>query len=432
MNLRTHLRVWLAAMLTISPALAGPYSAGLSDNANIHDAPVPGFIGPHGAGKARIDDGTGEFQNPNNRVNPLFFAWASSVPSYLRSDADAGFNEPEYALGPVTGDNFDVVSLGDLTAAQITAGNPAGSITLRFAKRIRNLSGADFVIFENGFVSGFSTGGSGIGGIFAELAYVEVSSDGVNFQRFNPISLTPSTVGAYGTINPTNVYNLAGKHLNAYGDCWGTPFDIGQTGLNEISYIRLVDVPGSGAFKDGGNRSIYDSWRTFGSGGFDLEAVGSISTPMTFSQWPLLAELQSNMRGTTADPDNDAIPNLMEYAFGLFPWEKNPIGSGWRYQIIKVGMDSFFEFTSLRDERCTDLVRDIQVSGDLKVWTTLARSTAGGPFSPQNGFTPLITEQRAGDIASVGVIREDRIRDTRPVVESEKRFYQLKITRLTP
>jgi len=431
MEHRTHLAGWLTAVLTVSSAHAGPYSAGLNDNANAYDAPVPGFVGPHGAGKARIDDGTGGFQNPNNRVNPLFFAWASGVSSYERSDSDAGFNEPEYALGPVTGDNFDVVSLGDLTAAQITAGNPSGRITLKFAKPIRNLSGADFVIFENGFISGNNTGGAGIGGVFAELAYVEVSADGVNFQRFNPTSLTPSAVGAYGTINPTNVHNLAGKHVNAYGDCWGTPFDIGQTGLSEISYIRLVDVPGSGAFKDGGNRPIYDSWRTFGSGGFDLEAVGSISTPVTFSQWPLLAELPSNMRGTTADPDNDGISNLMEYAFGLLPWEKNPQGTGWKHQMVKVGEESFFEFTTLRDERCTDLVRDILVSEDLKVWTTLARSTGGAPFLAQNGFTPMISDQRVGDLASVGVIREDRIRDTRPFSGSGKRFYQLRITRLT-
>lgn len=422
----------ILALGATAAAQAGPYSAALNDNTNTYDAPVPGFIGPDGVGKARIDDGTGEFQNPDNRVNPLFFAWAADCPSYQRSDTDTGFSEPEYAFGPVTGDNFDVVSLGDMTAAQITAANPPGRITLHFTKPIRDFSGADFVVFENGFISGSNTGGSGIGGIFAELAYVEVSSDGVNFRRFNPISLTPSAVGGYGSINATNVYNLAGKHANSYGDCWGTPFDIGQTGLSEISYIRLVDIPGSGAFKDGAGNPIYDSWRTFGSGGFDLEAVGSISTAMTFNQWPLLAELPVAMRGAAADPDKDGIPNLLEYAFGLLPSEPNPAGTGWRREIAKAGEDSFSELVCLRDERLTDLVRDVQVSDDLKVWTTMARSTAGGPFLPQNGFQLLITDQRAGAIASVGVIREDRIRDMRPVSASGRRFYQLKVTRSTP
>ncbi|RYD32012.1 MAG: hypothetical protein EOP87_13630, partial [Verrucomicrobiaceae bacterium] len=218
MKARNNLGIWSAAVVfTAGVAQAGPYSAGLNDPTNVHDAPVPGFTGPHGAGKARIPDGNDGFQNPGNRVNPLFFAWASDYSDYLRSDSDTGFGDPSYALGPVTGDNFDVVSLGDLTAAQLTAGNAPGTITLRFAKPIRDLSGADFVIFENGFISAHNTGGTGIGGVFAELAYVEVSADGVNFHRFNPVSLTPSPVGGYGTINPTNVHNLAGKHANAYG-----------------------------------------------------------------------------------------------------------------------------------------------------------------------------------------------------------------------
>ncbi|RYD33851.1 MAG: hypothetical protein EOP85_20390, partial [Verrucomicrobiaceae bacterium] len=186
MRLRNHLKLWPAIVALTPVAQAGPYSAGVNDPANLHDAPVPGFTGPHGLGKARIEDSSGGFQNPGNRVNPLFFAWASDYENYQRSDSDAGFNDPTYALGPVTGDNFDVVSLGDLTASQITAGHQPGRITLKFAKPIHDLSGADFVVFENGFISANNTGGAGIGGVFAELAYVEVSADGVNFERFNP------------------------------------------------------------------------------------------------------------------------------------------------------------------------------------------------------------------------------------------------------
>ncbi len=423
---------FLAAGMMISAAGSGPYSAGLDDPENVHDAPVPGFIGPDGVGKARLDDGTGFFQNPDNRVNPLFFDWASGVADYRRSDTDTGFNDPEDALGPVTGDNFDVVSLGDLTAAQIAAGNPPGQITLHFTKPVRDLSGADFVIFENAFTAGFDTGGAGIGGVFAELAYVEVSQDGISFRRFSPASLTPSAVGAYGSIDPTQVHNLAGKHVNAYGDCWGTPFDLAQTGLAEISYIRLVDIPGNGAFKDAAGNPIYDSWRTFGSGGFDLEAVGAVSISMTYPEWPLLAELPEDMQGENDDPDGDGIPNLLEYAFGLIPSVKDRPGTGWRFEIARDGLVGFAEGVCLRDERLVDLVREIQVSEDLVHWETLARSTAGRSFLPGDGHEPVISEQRSGEIASVGVIREDRIRDPRPVSSSSPRFYRLKVTRVDP
>ncbi len=152
-------------------------------------------------------------------------------------------------------------------------------------------------------VSQFTTAlGSLQGQLLAELAYVEVSSNGVDFARFPAVSLTPGRTGAYGTIDMSNVHNLAGKHPNAYGICTGTPFDLeelaghpdvvsGKIDLNAIRYMRIVDVPGSGDFLDDAvlhvdpntgpewlnysqNHPIYDQWPTWGSGGFDLEAVG--------------------------------------------------------------------------------------------------------------------------------------------------------------
>ncbi|RYD47386.1 MAG: hypothetical protein EOP85_05565 [Verrucomicrobiaceae bacterium] len=90
------------------------------------------------------------------------------------------------------------------------------------------------------------------------------------------------------------------------------------------------------------------------------------------------------------------------------------------------------ELTTLRDERLVDLKREIRVSTDLRNWTVLATSISGGPFTGQNGLQPAISHERVGDIASVGVIRRDRIRDTRPVSGEEKRFYQLTVTRITP
>jgi hypothetical protein len=161
-----------------------------------------------------------------------------------------------------------------------------GSITLAFGpNKIVNGPGADFAVFENGFQ--FPSGNS----LLAELAYVEVSSNGSDFARFASVSLNTAPTGTAGTFqgyDMTNVYDLAGK--NASG--WGTPFDLselatnplvtgGLLNLSDVRYVRLVDVVGSGALldnngspipgiaKDSLGNPILDNWITYDSAGFD-------------------------------------------------------------------------------------------------------------------------------------------------------------------
>lgn len=163
-----------------------------------------------------------------------------------------------------------VVSLGD-----------KGEAILTFNGLITNGPGPDFVVFENGF-SGF-----------LELAVVEVSSDGVNFFRFLPHSLTDTNIqiGSFGAVDPTNINNLAGKYIAQYG----TPFDLSEltntSGLdiNAISHVKIIDVVGTilsdYATYDKVGRAINDPYPTvFGSGGFDLDAVGVMYlSPMSIS-----------------------------------------------------------------------------------------------------------------------------------------------------
>jgi hypothetical protein len=161
-----------------------------------------------------------------------------------------------------------------------------GSITLGFgANRIFDGASADFAVFENGFGFGGPTS------LLAELAYVEVSSDGVNFARFPSISLNTAATqisGAFQGYDMTNVYDLAGKAAAN----WGTPFDLselashplvtgGVLNLSNVRFVRLVDVVGTGALTDaGGNvipgiardslgNPILDNYITFDSAGFD-------------------------------------------------------------------------------------------------------------------------------------------------------------------
>lgn len=387
----------LAAIVVHGELLAGPYSAGLDDPANASDAPVPGFVGA--------------------AVNPLFFRWALAASNYVRSDGQASYSDPALARGPVTGDHFDVLSLGDLTSAQITSGAPVGKVTLHFTDTlhpapIRNLPGADFVVFENGFLDTTNDGG-----VFAELAYVEVSSNGIDFARFPSISLTPSAVGSYGALDPTDLFNLAGKHVNNSDDgSWGTPFDLaalanhplvtaGTLNLNNVRYVRIVDIPGNGSFFDSTAQPIYDSWRTFGTGGFDLEAVGAISVALPFDEWQDFHGLTGPQRGALADPDRDGAPNLIEWAFAMPPLTPDkallPVAT-------LAGGDLAISFR--RDTRLTNATVEVLGTSDLRQpWQTMARSQNGGALLPVIPFSPVIEDASDSPIASVGVIRRDRV-----------------------
>jgi len=286
-------------------------------------------------------------EDPNAILNPIFRGWATEVVSYKPAPGLAGqWSDPSMALGPVTGNNMDIVSLGDLDSAQISQGATPGEITLGFAEPIRQGKGYDFVVFENAFVSGIDTaGGSLAGQMFAELAFVEVSSNGIDFVRFPAVSLTPEPVGRYGTIEIGNVYNLAGKHPNAGGTCMGTPFDLrdvindpdvvaGLVDVNDIRYVRIVDVPGSGDFSDeavlhidpgtwpvwdlyADSHPIYDAWDpTPGapnpSGGFDLEAIGVL--------YEQQYQADIDLNGVVDTMDFELFVSATDSRFGLPEW----------------------------------------------------------------------------------------------------------------
>jgi len=286
--------IGLIVLAAVTPVWAGPYAGPAGDAENPHDPGIPGWVGPAGDGMAHVDPW---YPNPGQVLNDAFVAWAVAVVAYTPGpavDLDE-WDDPTRALGPATGDEWDVVSLGDLTAAEIAAhladpgaaGVPhPGSITLSFGVTIADGPGPDLAVFENGFSR------TGAPTFFAELAYVEVSTDGITFARFPSRSLTSRPDGdtwGYASINVTDVVNLAGKHTNAHGICWGTPFDLadladdpvvldGRVNLRNVTIVRIVDIPGSGDFLDVTGAPVYDGWPTYGSGGFDLEAVGVLNT----------------------------------------------------------------------------------------------------------------------------------------------------------
>ncbi len=238
------LEVSVLLATSTSVTLAGPF------------APPPGQLGSEAISK---DD-------------PLLIDWATAVAELIRgpmdiaspAGGDASFGTTAEALGPAEGTSSGVVSLGD-----------GGRITLFFERGIRNEPGFDFTVFENGFADDF-----------LELAFVEVSSNGTDFFRFDSVSLTQTTtqVGGFDPLDTTNIDNLAGKYRQGFG----TPFDLEQLSgispaldVSDVSWVRVIDVVGSIdpaiARFDSLSNVINDPYPTaFSSGGFDLDAIGVI------------------------------------------------------------------------------------------------------------------------------------------------------------
>jgi hypothetical protein len=219
--------------------------------------------------------GQGSYAPPANesgttaihKDSSVFVGWATS------SIIERGWQDiADEILGKTTvGDEFSateksgtngVVSLGD-----------GGIATLTFEGSIFNGVGADFAVFENGFDA------------FLELAFVEVSSDGINFFRFPAYSETDTEIqtDGFGSTDASKIHNLAGKYVSQYG----TPFYLedlnGINGLNidAITHIRVVDAIGTinptFSTYDNLGRAVNDPYPTpFPSGGFDLDAVGVI------------------------------------------------------------------------------------------------------------------------------------------------------------
>ena len=209
-----------------------------------------------------------------NADSPLFVAWATGCTverGPMRIDRPemglASYGVEADALGKA--DDTLLVSLGD-----------GGIAVLTFDSPIYNGPGPDFAVFENPLEDAQHPGM-----FFLEMAFVEVSSDGVNYVRFPSYSNIPyeTQMGSFGCTDPRLVHNLAGKYAPHYG----TPFDLDDLpddallDKDHVTHVRLIDVVGcikpEYATYDSQNHVINDPWPTpFPTSGFDLDAVGVI------------------------------------------------------------------------------------------------------------------------------------------------------------
>jgi len=147
------------------------------------------------------------------------------------------------------------------------------------------------------------------------------------------------------------------------------------------------------------------------TGGYNLNHF--TLTPVA-SQTPLEAWRSANftqaeladpaIRGNTANPAKDGIPNLMKYALGLNPAIAYPPNlSGLPTQAIVIG-DTGEHLSVTFNAAATDVVYNVQATSDLLNWTTVYLSSLG---------------QTTGTVTVI---------DTVPVLSSTGRFMRLNIT----
>ena len=202
-------------------------------------------------------------------MDPAIVSWGDSV-QVVRGYQDlndtslgiAGYGVVADALGEADG---NVVSLGD-----------GGAATYFFASGIPDGIGPELAIFENAM-------DMGDGQFFAELAFVEVSINGIDYYRFPSQSLTQTNgqVNGFGGLMAYDIQGLAG----IYPTQIGALFDLDEIAeidpSDTIYFVRCVDVigildPSLGSYDTEGNL-INDPYPTpYASSGFDLDAVAHV------------------------------------------------------------------------------------------------------------------------------------------------------------
>ena len=339
---KLSLALFFIISLFISTAYAGPYAPAAGE---------PGSTAIH------MDDVS-------------FVAWATGYENYTPgTDVDETWKTPEKALGKALGSSYDIVCLGR-----------GGSITMTFAKPIINGEGADFAVFENSFSDDF-----------IEHAYVEVSADGGTWYRFPNSSLTTDPVSGYGTVDPTNVYQLGCKYKQGYGE----PYDLASVGLDEISYVRILDIIGDGTYYDTDDKVIYDPYPTWGSAGFDLDAVGvihqkTVAVTAVFSVAPATGTAPLTVQFSDASTGDIDTWNW-NFGDGETSTEQNPT-----YIYQNPGdYDVTLQVSGSEGNDSTTIVKAVRVQGEPP--------TAAFNFSPDNGSVPLtvqFTDTSSGNIIS--------------------------------
>ena len=262
--------------------------------------------------------------------------FATHVVRYdTRGNAGGGIFDPSLLLGAPRGGG---ANQGSVHVHSLGIG---GDAVLGFGVVLSDGPGADFLVAENPFFLSFARS-------FAELAFVEVSSDGLAFARFPAAWYGPDAEpGPFGTVLVGTCAGVAGAtpvHAHPANpaadpqdvvEAGGEAFDLadladhplvrgGAVVLRAIRFVRLVDLQ-SGVDRDTRGRLLRDA----GSGSADIDAVTVIHHQGNLApngpRVTLRIPADGNFELGMADPDGlgDLDPASLRASFCGMP--VNPI-----------------------------------------------------------------------------------------------------------
>jgi hypothetical protein len=210
--------------------------------------------------------------------------YAVLVVDYL--PGPGGSFDPDPAVGEPTGGGLnqgstDVVSLG-----------VGGTLTLEMDPAVLDGAGADLMVCENAFYV------TGTLQSFAEVAFVEVSSDGEHFARLSSNYTGPQEpLPIFTGIHPARYRGFAGVMPVSAHPPEVDPLDVTAAGgdlfdlhelvddplvqadlldLGDIRFVRIIDVE-AGAAVDTAGHTVFDCGVGFGSS-CDIDAVVGLNT----------------------------------------------------------------------------------------------------------------------------------------------------------
>ena len=252
-----------------------------------------------------------------------------------------------------------------------------------------------------------------------EASAVAFTTPAVNIREDGgTVMLTVTRTGNLST-NLNVAYAASGGALSGadYTDGSGTL----TWGPND-STPRLIQIPIV-------NDSLVEGDETFRVNLTVTSGLGIVDTPGSvlvtilekpFNVWRFAkfgANANSAQAFEDADPDNDGVNNLLEYAA-----DTNPLVANLTAQPTIGGTD-FLTLTFLRNTSATDLVYTVRASGDMAIWedgSTYSASTV----IPTNDVTTEVSRTDAGPVETIVV------RDNISIASAPARYLRLQVTRV--